>query len=942
MTRAGELRIDVLGPLRVRGHDGEERTPDGALQRRLLALLVLHRDRVVSMDRAVDVLWPTAAPRDPHAALQTHLFRLRKALPGLITSTDAGYRLDSAAMDLDVEALAIAVTSSVEDPVAVDRIAAAVAGWRGVAYPELADDDDGRAEAARLEELRILARERLAEARLLRGDTDGLVADLAALVDEQPLRERPRALLMEALAADGRTADALRAYDDFRRLLGDELGIEPSAALTAQHAGLLTTPSDGWAPPDRLPVAATSLVGRDELIADAVALVERHRVVTLLGPGGVGKTRLVVELGHRLRADRPDRPVVLIELATATEDSAVEAVAAALAIDGRPGVGLIERLPAVLRDLDVVLLLDNCEHVLDPVAALAERLLADCPNVTMVTTTRERLRVGGEALCPVPPLPTGTPDDPAVRLFVERAAAVSPGFSPSARDVDRIAEIVRRLDGLPLAIELAAARLPTLDVAEVAAGLDRRFRLLSTGSRTSTRHGSLGAAVAWSVGLLGEDLRRTFAELSVCAGSFTVRDAEAITSAGPDAGEALAQLAERSLLVRVPRRRYVLLETLRAYGAELLEADGTADEPRRRHAEFVVEQIEAADRALMEPGAERLLANIDAGLPELRVAFGWLLEHDLERAGRMLLALEEYGWLRLRPDVLAWAERLCAADPDDESRLAAAVWAVSAEAAWLVGDLAETGRRLRRAAGLDARFFGVTHMLGNHALFEGRLDDALDHYRRTLAVAPKGSARCVVTGGTEVLALAYAGRPDADDRAAALLEEVAGGTGPHAAFAWYCAGEADLAARPERARERFARALELAEATGAHFVSGVAGAADASIEARIGDPAEAAKTYRRLLTHWRRAGVWATQWTMLRSVALLLETLERHDAAAVLLGALRATSEGHRIFGDDEVALTQLADRLRGVLGDEGYATATSHGAVLDGPSAVDHALRSL
>ena len=756
MNGGARLHIDVLGPIRVRDAAGQDLTPDGALQRRLLATLVLHRGRVVTSDAVIDALWPAGAPRDPKPALQTHLSRLRKRLPGIISSTDAGYRLDAAAVSLDAEVLAAAVAAAAADLQAADTIAAALARWRGPAYPELADDDDGRAEATRLEELRILATERHAEARLIAGATDGLVVDLAVLAEEHPLRERPRALLMEALAAEGRTADALRVFDDFRRVLGDELGIEPSGGLTAQHAALLEGSSVSvWTPSHRLPVAATSLLGRDDLVGDALSLVGDHRVVTLVGPGGVGKSRLAIEVAHRLRDERPTRPVVLIELATATTDSAVEAVAAALAIDGRPGVGLNERLPAVLGDLEVVLLLDNCEHVLEPMAALVEAVVAGCPNVTMVTTSRERLRVNGEVLCPVPPLGTAAEDDPAVLLFVERAAAVSPGFAPGAKDLGRITEIVRRLDGLPLAIELAAARLHTLDVVEVAAGLDRRFRLLSSGSRTSSRHGSLGAAVAWSVGLLGDELRRTFAELSVFAGSFTAADAVAITSAGPEAPEAVAQLAERSLVMRVPGRRHVLLETLRAYGADLLAEDGTADDVGRRHAFHVVQQIEAADRALIGPRAEQLLENIDTGLPELRVAFSWLLEHgELEAAGRMMVALWHYGFLRLRPDVLAWADRLTAADAGDRSPLAAGVWAVSAQAAWMSGDLVETARRTERAAGATEGCTAgesamVATMQGSQALFEGRLDDSALHYRRARALAPsraqaspRSAARC--------------------------------------------------------------------------------------------------------------------------------------------------------------------------------------------------------
>ena len=338
-------------------------------------------------------------------------------------------------MDLDADRLAAVVTGArATDPAAGLAIEGALERWRGPAYPELGDVDAGRVEAARLEELRILAVERRAEAGLHSGATDELVVELAALADEHPLRERPRELLMAALAASGRTAEALRVYDDFRRLLGEELGIEPSAALTAQHAELLQgTSSAPWSPPHRLPEAVTSLLGRDDLLAEATALVEEHRLVTLLGPGGVGKTRLMVEIGHHLRAARPERPVVLVELASATAESAVDEVAAALAIDGRPDVGLGERLAAVLADLEVVLLLDNCEHVLDPVAELVERLLAACPNVTMVATTRERLRVGGEHLSRCRRSRSTTGPTPRRACSSSEARRCPPASSPAPR-----------------------------------------------------------------------------------------------------------------------------------------------------------------------------------------------------------------------------------------------------------------------------------------------------------------------------------------------------------------------------------------------------------------------------------------------------------------------------------------------------------------------------
>jgi predicted ATPase/DNA-binding SARP family transcriptional activator len=943
--------VEVLGPIRVCDLDGREVTPEGVLQRRLLALLVLRRGRVVSVDSAIDALWPVRPPRDPVAALHNHVFRLRKGLPvDVIESTGNGYRLEPSGVDLDADRLMAALSSGARDGAVLATLDAVLERWQGPAYPELDDVDEGRAESIRLAELRVRAVERRAELRLGTRVSDGLVAELAALADQEPLRERPRALLMTALAGTGRTVEALRVYDDFRRLLGDELGLEPSPELAAQHADLLAgTGTAAWTPVSRVPVPVTSLVGRDELVADLVATIESTRLVTLIGPGGVGKTRLLGEVGLRLLAARPDRPVVLCELATASAESAVDAVAAALAIEGRPGVGLAERMATVLVDTEIVLLFDNCEHVLDPLAALVDLLLASCPNARVVTTSRERLRVVGERLCTVPTLPVSSEDAPAVRLFVERARAVAPGFDPGPGERAVVEDIVRRLDGLPLAIELAAARLHTHELAEVAAGLDRRFVLLSSGYRTSSRHGSLHAAISWSYGLLDEVLQWAFADLSVFAGPFTVADAAAIWAVDTEAAAtALDQLTERSLVTRAPRYRYVLLETVRAFGAERLVADGRADLAGQRHARHHVEWIAAADQRMIDSARRRELTDIDAALPELRTALSWLLDHDqIEAAGRLVTALLLYGLYRLRPDVLGWSERVTDADPEDRSPQASVVWAVSAYAAWMGGDVDETGRRAARARAVSERAGSevpseVATISGNVALFEGRLDEATTWYRRAIDAARDDPAQCLLATSTSVLPLGYAGDPAAIDVAASVLAEIGDLRSPDAAYVWFCAGEADLLVDVERARSRLDRALELAELTGASFVAGLAGASKASIDARFGDPATAAEQYRRLITHWRRAGMWSTQWTMLRSIAGLLERLGRPREAAVLLGAVRETAAGHRIFGTDEVVLTELSARLRQSLGDELYETARREGAGLDGDAAVEHALRAL
>jgi tetratricopeptide (TPR) repeat protein len=440
-----------------------------------------------------------------------------------------------------------------------------------------------------------------------------------------------------------------------------------------------------------------------------------------------------------------------------------------------------------------------------------------------------------------------------------------------------------------------------------------------------------------------------FAELSVFTSAFGIIDAAAICALDqPDAAAALDQLAERSLVLRAPSRRYVLLETLRAFGAEVLEEEGLAHEAHERHARHAIERIEAADRVVLDAGRETILFEVDAGLAELRNALDWLLDvGDVTGAARLVIALYDYGFLRLRPDVLWWADRVIAADPQDLNPLAPEVWTMSGLAAWMSGDLKETGIRAERAVSIVERHgrpepSDVATMHGSQALFDGRLDEAIEHYGRARRLAEDDPPQRIVAWASQLLALAYEGDPRAQVEATALLAEVDGMRGPHAAYAWYCAGEAVLSSDVGTARDRLTTAIEMAEATGASFVRGVAGTSRASIEARDGDPAQAAEEFRLLLSHWRRAGMWSTQWTMLRSIAGLLETLGRYEESAVLTSAVLATQAGHRVFGDDEVALTQLSERLQASLGDEAYEVAAARGRVLDGPAAVEHALQSL
>ncbi|MEU4646281.1 ATP-binding protein [Nocardia fluminea] len=896
------------------------------LPRRLLSLLVLRRGAVVSADAAIELLWPKGGPNNPAAALHSHMSRLRRVMPEAIGSAGNGYRLDPERIVVDADELG-EILDGGGSPAAILR------RWVGPAYPELDMVDEARAESARLEELRVRAKQVEAARRLADGRTDGLAAELRVVVDEYPLREPPRALLIEALVANGRTADALRVYDEFRRLLADELGTEPSEPLQRRYQQLLAGDRATEAS-QHLPMSVTSMVGRDDLLAETEVLLTGTRLVTLVGPGGVGKTRLLLELGRR----HTDTSVVWCELAGTDVDGAVGAVAAALGIDVRPGIPLDERIVGVISTTKMLVLLDNCEHVIEPVAALVDLLLSRCPGVRVAATSRERLRVAGEQVRRVPPLQVGGDRSPAVQLFFERAASATGelAFDPAA--VDQICAIVARLDGLPLAIELAAAQMYSHDVEEIATGLDRQFDFLSAGYRTAPRHGSLAAAVAWSVDLLDPPLRDAFTSLSVFSGPFDVAAAAAVcgTDLGTAAGR-LTDLTERSLVSRAPGRRYALLETLRTFGR--IERAAAEDHSGARHAHYFVDWVERTGRELAHSAT--VISRIDDAITELQRALYWLLEHgDTVNAARLVAALMDYGLLRLRPDVLGLAELVIAADPDATGRLAAEVSAAASYARWMAGDLAGAYKRAGHALTVcDDPPYNAYGAYGVCDLFSGRFGESAEWYRRAGLIPDRPSPNMDMA--TWIMLLGYAGDPTAERRSTDLVAEIGYGTSPYTAYMLYCAGEAVLDIDQDRARELLDRALRMAEATGTTFVTGIAGASLASLDVRAGRTAEAAAAYPALIRGWQRAGMWSTQWVMLRSIALLLDQLGRAEQAAVLDGAIRAATADQPLGSDREI-LDQLSHRLRTALGADGFDRARRRGTDLGNDEILDYTLAAL
>ena len=698
----GRLRVALLGELWVRRGDAGVPVP-GARLRGLLTRLAVAGGRAVPPGLLTDALWPDERPADPANALQSLISRLRRVLGSgdTVIQTDGGYRLAVAPDDVDAgrfERLAVAGRERLRagDPAgAAGPLAEAVGLVRGPVAAELTAV--APAYAVRLGRAVVEVAADLAEAETATGAAGRAAARLTALLADHPLDERLAALLIDALAGQGRQADALAVYEDIRERLADRLGADPGAALRERHLRLLrggspagpvippagapgrqappadSLPSSSFAssslsagsrPATNLPAALTSFVGRADDLARVDALLTTGRLVTVLGPGGAGKTRLAVEAARR-RADDFGDGAWLVDLTSVTEPAKVGAAVVAAA--GLRGSALFETAnrvrPDGRDDLDVLadrlygrellLVVDNCEHLVDAVAHLVSALLVRCPGLRVLATSREPLAVDGESLVPLGPLGLPEPGDPpgtasrapAVRLFAERAAAVRPGFTVDEGTVADVVRVVRGLDGLPLALELAAARLRTLGLAELADGLSDRFRLLTTGSRTAQpRHRTLHAVIAWSWNLLADDERILAERVAVLPGGVTVASAAAVTAGAQVAAERvpdlLAALVDRSLLQLVPDGgRYRMLETLREYGIERLTEQGLLGSVRDLAAGHLVALVAVHDARLRTAGQVAALQALRTEYDNVLAALRHLCDTGDAR-GALTLALD--------------------------------------------------------------------------------------------------------------------------------------------------------------------------------------------------------------------------------------------------------------------------------------------------------------
>ncbi len=732
-----QLFVRLLGPLEAIGEDGVPLAVGGPRARAVLALLALDAGRWVPVSRLVDGVYGTEPPGSPRHAIEAQVSRLRsRGVP--VEHGRSGYRLalDPDAVDVHRFTRLAAAPSARQHPVdhgekrlppaqktallhdqrglggaeTAERLRAALDLWRGPALADLAEAPFAAAAAADLEERRLAVVEELAEAELALGRHRALTVSLASVAAGEPLRERLHGQLMRALAADGRRAEALTVFARLRDRLGDQLGVPPSPELVELNAALLRDPSAGAgltpspsaavaaAPgPRPLPAALTGFVGRTEEVARVRELLASGRLVTLTGPGGVGKTRLAIEAAAGLGGidGPPGRPgsvngaagrpepvgeVCFADLGPVEDGASLPSVL--LGALGLPAAGLFpirtgpvdaaERLVAALTDRRILLVLDTCDRVVAELAVLLRRVLTAAPDVRVLATGREPFGLTGEQVWPIHPLPL----DDAVRLFHQRAAAAAPARAPTngaaaPAEAAAIRRICAALDGLPLAIELAAGRLRTIGLAELANRMDDRFAVLTRGDRTAAaRHRTLHAVTAWSWDLLTPAEQRFAARVAGFPGGVTAGTATAIE---PRPDDLLAGLTEKSLLQRAGDR-YRMLSTVREYCAGHL---GSADDVRARHARTFLELAEAAEQHLR--GHEQLtwLARLDAEHDNLAAALGWSADHDPVLGLRLLTALTWHGHLRGQTgERAAVAARLAAATatlPDHREEHALAV-----------------------------------------------------------------------------------------------------------------------------------------------------------------------------------------------------------------------------------------------------------------------------
>ena len=974
------ITIGVLGPLTL-SVAGTPVDLAGRRERAVLAVLATNAGTAVSVGRLADYLWDGEPPRTARKALQTAVSNIRSTVAaarndtddaddgGWLVTTESGYRLALGPGQVDLtqfEQLAAAGREQLRDgevEAARDSLAAAMALWRGDVPAVLGDGVAAAAEDVRLRELRLRTVADRVDADLAAGHHTAVIAELTALCEQHPDRERCHRQLMLALYRDGRQADALAVFERFRAGLVERHGLDPSSdardlaqRILADDPTLLAwgAPPGGAAGQDATaprPTAAIPLprrerlVGRDQDVAGIQQLLAEGPLVTLVGPGGVGKTSLAAEVAHRLAVDGME--VTWCSLGDVLQpDNLVPALATALAIRQRQGVAMREAIVQRLRTGETLLVVDNCEHLLDRAADLLAELVARCPELHVVATSREYLGLDHERVWSVEGLALPAHDQdprtaPAVELFLDRAARSDPHAHVDDVVVASVVDICRALDGLPLALELAAARVRALPPAEIAQRLDARFDLLVGRRGGADRHRSLRAAVAWSHDLLGERQRQLLRRLGAFAGPFTTTAAVRVAALDDlDTGEVpalLADLVDKSMVVATGGpgvSRYRLLETIRVFAREQCVAAGEVEATDAAFLAHVRDDLADLDRRLTGPEEVAAADHVAQAFDNVRHAVALSqLRGDVDLLASILTGLSVYLRFRVSWEASTWFLDAAARLQDTttgERSVAAEVLGMAAWGAWLGGDLdtaSELAQRVRSSVGpADPSAVEAFAALGVVEMYRGD-ERCIATTTEALELA-EGAGRTWLVAyllGAGALAHAYQGAPDAAgallDRQALAVSRLDNDT----ARAWwlYCSAEVSGDRDPQHTIDLARRAERLARRTGASVISNVARVTIVSVSSRHGAGAEAIEDFTELIRRCWQQGAWTHLYVAVHN---LIELLCEQGADEYAVTLLYADPEGAaEAYGTqrqrlDEVAAT-LAERMPAALHDHGAAT---------------------
>jgi len=971
------IAVRVLGPVSITDDGDGDGTPVSPKLRIMLAMLTAHRGSVVSADRLCDALWGDDQPLAAMATLQSHVSRLRRLLQpsGRLAARDGGYLLEipNGAVDVDHFVQLTDRASSAEDPqAAADLLGAALEIWQGPAFGELADREWIRPEAVRLDELRLSVTERWFECRLEHGLDPSLISDLESAMLTNPYRERFVRQAMVAFVRAGRHAEALRRASEFRRNVRDDLGVDPSAELTAVEARVLADDPGllgaSLARRGRNVVDDPSrLVGRsNDLAAIATAIVEGP-LVTLLGPGGVGKTRLARRIAATATGFTDG--VAFVELAAMSDASSLpDAVATALDVQPHQHLSMEDTLLAVLAEHHRLVVFDNCEHLLDTLVPFIDRVRQRCPHVHILTTSREPLGVRGEQVLPIAPLAVGDPtvvnpidisSAPAVELLLDRVAAAAPGFTMTDANAVTMSEICRRLDGLPLALELVAARFRSLSPETILSRVMVPSTVLGTSMRSSDRrHRTLRDTITWSFELLTSSEQAVYAQLSTFAGSFDLPAIEsvcagrhhttAVREPEEDVVAIVAALVDKSMVQMVGHHggRYQLLETLREYGRERLAEHGTIEVIEQRHLLWFVNFAEQASIGLTGSDEASWAERIDWDFDNLRLAFGKAVSMgDVDAALRLTAALREYSFRAIRYELAAWATTAVAMPGAEDHPQYATVLAIVGYGHFVRGNLHQSIDVAQRAVivanemGVDTKGL-AERTLVNAWFYLGNADEALRWGDRMLASARDGSPSRLAHAlymrsvaetsvGRTVQGAIMAGEASATARTSGSPTALA-----QASYALGLALERTDATESLRLLRESAR---LASSVGNRWIEAFADTEVWWLEARYGDVLTALRGSGVVIETWNRGGDWANLRLSLRRVFGLLVRLGDHRSAALLHGALEASGAASALpfEPNDAHDVDRSVQNLRTSLGQAEYDAAVAAGASLSDPELV-------